>query len=315
MSLRDINAQSLYLTSQRQLQWITEELPPLNTHDILVRTTAGAISMGSEVPLYCGTSRVSDPIQYPRMTGHESVGIVMACGAHVQRVSVGDRVVTFYGHRTHAVVLEADVIVVPDDITDPLALLVILTCDAASGVRKLVPMPEEAALITGAGAMGLLTLFILKAYGSTHIDIVEPRQERHALAYQFGARTVFFPQDLAGANESYTVAFECSSRNKAFALLQGQMQHHGRICMIADGNFEPLTLTPAFHERELKVVGTNNGWNYHEHALWYFRTVRQTSTRLAQLFEKEITHNELPATFERLASSSSRPVKILVHYE
>jgi alcohol dehydrogenase len=249
------------------------------------------------------------------MTGYESVGVVMACGAHVQKVSVGDRVVTFYGHRTHAVVPETDVIVVPDDITDPLALLVILTCDAASGIRKLVPMPEEAVLITGAGAMGLLTLFVLKAYGITHIEIVEPRQERHALAYQFGARTVFFPQDLAGANESYPVAFECSSRNKAFELLQGQMQHNGRICIIADGNYEPLTLTPAFHERELKVVGTSNGWNYHEHALWYFQAVRQTSTRLEQLFEREIAQSELITMFERLASSSSRPVKILVHYE
>lgn len=315
MSLRDINAQSLYLTAQRQLQWVTEELPPLSTHDILVRTTAGAISIGSELPLYCGTERASDPIQYPRMTGYESVGVVMACGAHVQKVSAGDRVVTFYGHRTHAVVPEADVIVVPDDITDPLALLVILTCDAASGIRKLVPMPEEAVLITGAGAMGLLTLFVLKAYGITQIDIVEPRQERHALAYQFGARTVFFSQDLAGTNESYPVAFECSSRNKAFGLLQGQMQHNGRICMIADGNFEPLTLTPTFHGRELKVVGTNNGWNYHEHALWYFQAVRQTSTRLEQLFEREIAHGELIAMFERLASSSSRPVKILVRYE
>ena len=315
MSLRDINAQSLYLTSQRQLQWVTEELPPLSTHDVLVRTTAGAISIGSELPLYCGTARASDPIQYPRMTGYESIGVVMACGAHVQKVHVGDRVVTFYGHRTHAVVPEANVIVVPDDITDPLALLVIQTCDAASGIRKLVPMPEEAVLITGAGAMGLLTLFVLKAYGITQIDIVEPRQERHALAYQLGARTVFFPQELASADESYPVAFECSSRNKAFGLQQGQMQHNGRICMIADGNFEPLTLTPAFHERELKVVGTNNGWNYHEHALWYFQAVRQTSTRLEQLFEREIAQSELLAMFERLASNSSRPVKILVHYE
>lgn len=314
MSLKDISAKSLYLTSQRQLQWITEEMPPLGAHDILIRTTAGAISVGSELPLYSGTSRASNPIQYPRMTGYESIGIVIARGTHVQKVHVGERVVAFYGHRTHAIVSEADVIVVPYDITDPLALLAILTCNAASGVRKLVPMPEEAALITGAGTMGLLTLFILKAYGSAHIDIVEPRQERHALAYQFGARDVFFPQDLADRHESYAVAFECSSRNRAFALLQEQMQHNGRICMIADGNFEPLTLTPAFHERELKVVGTSRGWNYHEHASWYFQAVRQNSIRLEPLFQKEITQSELIATFEQLASSSSRPIKVLVHY-
>jgi alcohol dehydrogenase len=315
MSMQDISAQSLYLTSQRQLQWITEELPPLKAHQLLVRTTTGTISIGSELPLYSGTARTSHPIEYPLMTGYESVGVVMACGPQVQKVHPGDRVVSFYGHRTHAIVSEADVIVVPDDIADPLALLVILTCDAASGVRKLGPMPEKAALITGAGAMGLLTLFILKAYGITHIDIVEPRQERHALAYQLGARIVFFPQDLAVADEKYAVAFECSSKNRAFALLQGQMQRNGRICMIADGNIEPLTLTPAFHERELRVVSTSNGWDYQEHAAWYFPTVRQKPTRLELLFEQEIARSELIATFERLANSSSRPVKVLVHYE
>jgi alcohol dehydrogenase len=314
-SLREINAQSLYLTSQGQLEWIAEELPALSTHDVLVRTTTGAISIGSELPLYNGISRASNPIQYPRMTGYESVGIVLACGTQVQKVRPGDRVVAFYGHRTYAVAPETSVIVVPDDITDPLAILAILTCDAAKGVRKLMPMPEEAALITGAGAMGLLTLFILKAYGSTYVDVVEPRQERHALAYRFGARTVFFPQDLAGENETYAVAFECSNRNKAYELIQRQMQHDGRVCIVADGNFEPFVLLPAFHEREIKVVGTSSGWDYQQHAAWYFQAARQSSARLMLLFEQEIAHSKLAAAFELLASNSSRPVKILVRYE
>jgi alcohol dehydrogenase len=313
--LRDINAQSLYLTSPRQLQWITEEIPSLRNHDVLVRTTTGTISIGSELPLYGGTARASSSIQYPYMTGYESVGIVSACGTNVRKVRPGNRVVAFYGHRTQAVVPEESVIVVPDDITDALAILAILTCDVAKGVRKLIPMPEEAALVTGAGAMGLLTLFMLKAYGCTYVDIVEPRQERHALAYQFGARTVFFPQDLAGEDETYAVAFECSSRNKAYDLLQRQMRHDGRICVVADGNLEPLVLTPAFHERELKVVGTSNGWDYQQHAIWYFQIARQNASRLTQLFERDIAHSELVTTFEQLASNnSSRPVKILVHY-
>jgi alcohol dehydrogenase len=313
--MQGISAQSLYLASQRQLQWTTEALPPPAAHQVLVRTTTSALSIGNELPLYNGTARTGRPIEYPLMTGYESVGVVLASGSQVQKVQPGDRVVAFYGHRTYAVVSEADVIVVPDDIADPLALLVILTCDAASGIRKLGPMPEQAALITGAGAMGLLTLFMLKAYGITHIDVVEPRQERHALAYQIGARTVFFPQDAAVATEKYAVAFECSSRNRAFALLQEQMQHNACICVVADGNHEPLTLTPAFHERELKVVGSHRGWNYQKHAAWYFSIVRQKPARLEQLFEQEIAHTALIATFERLANSSLRPVKVLVHYD
>jgi len=312
---QDLKARSLLLASPGHLQWMAEVLPTLDAHDVLVQTRTGAISIGSELPLYCGTSRTSRPLRYPRMTGYESVGLVLACGSHVQTVHAGDRIVSFYGHRTHAVVPEAKVIVVPDGISDPLAILVILTCDAAKGVRKLAPLPEETVLITGAGTMGLLTLFILKAYGCANVDIIEPIQERHALAFRLGARTVFFPQDLPSTSETYSVAFECSSRNEACALLQNHMQHDGRICITADGNLEPLMLTPTFHERELRIVGSSDGWDYQKHAAWYFQEIQQHSPQLEQLFEEEIAQSELISLFEQLARSRSLPVKVLVHYE
>ena len=281
----------------------------------MVQTQTGAISIGSELPVYCGTSRASHPVQYPRTTGYENIGIVLACGSQVQTVQPGKRVGAFYGHRTHAIVPETKVIAVPDDISDPFAILAILTCDAAKGIRKLAPMVEEHIIITGAGTMGLLTLFILKACGYSNVDIVEPEQRRHTLAYQLGASSVYLPQDFPDMGMTYSVAFECSSRNDAFALLQKHMQHNGRICITADGNLEPLMLTPAFHEKELHIVASSDSWDYHQHADWYFQEIRKHPTALAQLFEQEIAQHELIATFAQLAESNVRPVKVLVHYE
>ena len=313
--MKDRRAQKLLLTSPGCLQWFPAELPPIGPHDVLVQIQTGAISIGSELPVYCGTARASKPLEYPRMTGYESVGLVMACGSQVQTVRVGERVVSFSGHCTHAIVPEAKVIKVPDEISDALAILVILTCDAAKGVRKLVPLPDEVVLITGAGAMGLLSLFMLKAYGSRDIDVVEPQERRNALAYELGARTVYFPQDLPSESETYPVAFECSSRNEGCALLQHHMQHNGRICITADGNLEPLVLLPAFHEKELNIVGSSDGWDYQEHAAWYFQEIQQSATRLELLFEREIHSSGLITAFDQLAKEHSRPVKILVHYD
>ncbi|HLX57564.1 MAG TPA: alcohol dehydrogenase catalytic domain-containing protein [Ktedonobacteraceae bacterium] len=309
-----ISSKSLLLTAVRHLEWITEELPPLSPQSILVQTRAGAISIGSELPQYTGTASQNDPTRYPRMTGYESIGTVMACGPAVQHLHPGDRVIAFYGHRTHAVVPEMKSILVPGDISDPLALLTILTCDAAKGVRKVAPKPEEAVLITGAGAMGLLTLFILKAYGIVAVDMVEPRVERHTLARRLGARNVLLPQDVVPTSKTYSVAFECSSRNEAFALLQNQVQENGRICITSDGNLEPLELTPAFHQKELQLVGTSDGWDYHQHAAWFFQEVQQRSTPLEQLFEVQVTSRELISTFEQLAIGAIQPVKIQVSY-
>ena len=307
-------ASCLYLTAPGRLEWISEELPPVGPYDVLVQTSAAAISIGSELPLYTGNARSGCLPRYPRSMGYESVGVTVACGSEVQRVQCGERVVAFYGHRTRAVVPETQVIVVPDGVSDELAILSILTCDTAKGVRKITPRPEEAALITGAGAIGLLTLFILRAYGVAQVDVLEPQVERHALAHLLGAQHVWRPQDMPVKSREYSLAFECSSRNEAFVLLQKQAQQQGRICITADGNIEPLVLTPDFHAKELQIVGSSDGWDYHRHAAWYFRHVQQHATHLEQLFELYIARDELISVFEQLAQGTIRPVKICVSY-
>ncbi|HVU68309.1 MAG TPA: zinc-binding alcohol dehydrogenase [Ktedonobacteraceae bacterium] len=298
------------LTAPRSLAWVSETLPSPGLQEVVVETRVSAISIGSELPLYQGIMSVS----HPRRMGYENVGRVVACGPSVQHLRPGDRVVGFYGQRTLALVPEHMLLPVPKDVSDSLALLAILTCDAAKGVRRLAPLPEEIVLITGAGAMGLLTLFILRAYGVMAVDVVEPLVARHALAYKLGARQVLRPEALAERGEIYTLAFECSSRNSAFSLLQEHMGEHGRICITADGNLEPLMLIPAFHKRELQVIGSSDGWDYQKHAAWYFQYVQQHRTHLDLLFEKEILHTELIETFAQLDHGEIQPVKVLVHY-
>jgi NADPH:quinone reductase-like Zn-dependent oxidoreductase len=81
--------QSLLLLAPHQLAWVAEELPPLLPDEVLVRTTAGAVSIGTELPQYTGAERVIVPRAYPRMTGYESVGTVIE---RVARGSPGNTV-------------------------------------------------------------------------------------------------------------------------------------------------------------------------------------------------------------------------------
>jgi alcohol dehydrogenase len=306
-------ARSLVLAAPRRLEWAEEPLGEPATGMVLVRTLAGAISIGSELPHYAGASRTG-PAHYPRMTGYESLGVVEAIGPGVERVRAGERVVAFYGHRTAASVPEQKAILVPDDIPDALALLTILTCDAAKGVRRVAPSPAEPALLTGAGAMGLFTLFMLKAYGVENVDVVEPDAQRRELARMLGARDVLLPDVATTGQAPYAVGFECSARDAAFGLLQGRVAPGGQICVLSDGNVEPLTLTPAFHEKELRAVGSSDGWDYQQHSAWYFDYVKTTATQVADVFQLEVAADALPETFERLARGEITPAKVLVRY-
>jgi alcohol dehydrogenase len=309
-----MRARSLLLTGPRTLTWVASEIPPPAPGEVLIRTHAGAVSIGSELPLYRGVARTSAPVTYPRMTGYESLGTVLALGANVQKLRIGDRAVGFYGHRTAAVIPESKAIRVPETVSDRLALLAILSCDAAKGVQRMRPWLDEPVLITGLGVIGALTLFLLRAVGNRIVDVIEPRPERRALALELGARQVLSPGESGSQDASYAVGFECSSRDAALLLLQQRMRPGGRICVLADGNLERLTLAPAFHEKELSILGSSDGWDYQAHAAWFFERVMAGPTQLEALFGYETTAERLPATFELLANGSIAPLKILVHY-
>jgi hypothetical protein len=87
------------------------------------------------------------------------------------------------------------------------------------------------------------------------------------------------------------------------------------MVIVADGNLEPLVLDPLFHERELTVCGTSDCPDYHAHARWYFAHAAPAAPVLAQLFDLRIAAADLPATFARLADSTARAIKVLVHYD
>ncbi len=308
---------SLLLTEPRRLEWVDETLPDAEPDEVIVRTDSGAVSIGGELPTYLGTERRSSPARYPRMTGYESVGTVVECGSGVEGVRVGDRVVGFYGHRTHGVISEERAMSVPDGVSDEIALLVILSCDVAKGIRKMNVKPEEPTLIAGAGSIGLLSLSMLRAYGVANVDVVEPDEHRRSKAMGLGARAATAPEEAAESPEAYPVGVECSSRDAAFGVLQRRMEPGGRICVLSDGNTENLVLRPDFHEKELRVVGSSDGWNYMEHARWYFDLLAKSDSlreNLESLFELRVSAEELPHVFERLATGEASPVKVLVEY-
>ena len=307
-----MHAHSLLLTAPRHLTWVKEELSGLRPDEVLIQTTASAISIGTELPKFQGTSRNSQPAHYPCMTGYESAGKVLACGSAVQRLHIGERVVAFYGHRTHAIIPETKAIAVPEDLPDAIALLAILSCDVTKGIRKLQPRADEAVLVTGAGTIGLLTVLMLKTLGIQTIDVIEPRPKRCSLALQLGASHAG-PSHPTGEN-GYNIGIECSSHNAAFAHLQESMATGGRICILADGNIEPLILSPAFHEKELLVVGSSDGWDYQEHARHFFPMAQAHAETLEYLFNYRTTADNLIATFEQLASGTIAPIKVLVQY-
>ncbi|XXM72498.1 zinc-dependent alcohol dehydrogenase [Lysinibacillus sphaericus] len=309
-----MNQNSLVLLGKRELKWIQNELPPLSPDEVLVKTIAGAISIGAELPQYLQADITDKQPSYPKETGYENYGEIIDVGEGVAKLKKGDRVVASFGHKDYGIIPGYKAILVPGDIHYADALLTILSCDAAKGVLKLNPGKEDKVLVSGMGTMGLLTVYFLRDYMNVkHIDIVEPDASRGLLAKQFGANQVF--ADTAECpKDFYDYGMECSGSNTAFHCLQISLLSEAGLCILSDGNKDVFELQPEFYEKELRIVGSSDGWDYQKHSQWYFENIKRRGSVLNQLFELTIGKEELIRCFEDLGEGRINPLKALVKY-
>jgi alcohol dehydrogenase len=291
-----------------------KKLRPLVHEEVLVKTIAGAISIGAELPQYLETDLTERQPRYPKETGYENYCEIVEVGEGVVSLKKGDRVVASYGHKDYGIIKEHKAIPVPKDIHYSDALLSILSCDAAKGVLKLYPGKEDKVLVTGMGTMGLLTVYFLREYMEVrHIDVVEPDPSRGNLAKQLGVN-VLFKDTSECPKDFYHYGLECSGNNTAFHCLQSSLLPEAELCILSDGNKDVFNLQPEFYEKELKIVGSSDGWDYRKHSEWYFENVRRKGPVLSQLFELTIGKEDLVQCFEDLGEGRINPLKVLVEY-
>ncbi|MEM5626174.1 zinc-binding dehydrogenase [Bacillus wiedmannii] len=303
----------LVLVGPKRLKWETDKIKSIQGEEIIIKTIAGAISIGAELPQY-KESDVTDtnPI-YPRKTGYESYGEVIQVGNKVTNLNLGDKVVSFYGHETIGIVKGDKVIRVPSYIKPKVGLLSILSCDAAKGVLKLDPRQDEKVLITGMGVIGLLASYFLKYYvGVEHVDVVEPNKNRREFAKKFGAKNLFDSEKQI--IETYNYGLECSATNRGFHTLQKAINSNGEICILSDGNIEELTLTADFYQKELQIIGSSDGYDYQKHADWFFSQIERTSW-IEEIFQHDIHFTALEKCFEELSEGIITPLKVCVSYK
>ena len=112
----------------------------------------------------------------------------------------------------------------------------------------------------------------------------------------------------------YSYGFECSASKEAFNALQKSLKQVARLYILSDGNKDVFELQPEFYEKELKIIGSSDGWDYKKHSKWYFDHMKQEGSMLNKLSEWKIRKQELIQCFEDLSQGKVRPLKVLIEY-
>lgn len=170
--------------------------------------------------------------EFPLVPGHEFAGTVVAVGADVTDVRLGERVavdpnlycgrcdfcrneqanhcsnwqgigITRGGGFAEYVAAPARACYrLPDEISDAQAAFIEPLSCVVHALKRYHLLPGDSALIFGSGPMGLLLLQALRNAGAARVVMVDKQPDRLALAQHFGAQTVVAGEDADEALRS-----------------------------------------------------------------------------------------------------------------
>lgn len=208
---------AVQIVKPNELRVIDVPKPTLDEHNnVLVKMTAAGIC-GSDVGIYHGTNAAAT---YPRIIGHEMVGVVAEVGPTARKVKVGDRVIIDQvvpcghcyacrkgrpnvcgnlqvrgvhidgGYREYMAVPDTDCYLVPDMLTDTEAVMIEPTTIAVQCCSRAQLESEDTVLIIGSGALGSSILRIVKQFQPRKIIVSDIDDAKLEEALKNGATDV-----------------------------------------------------------------------------------------------------------------------------
>jgi len=206
----------LLLTGKRKLEIVPYEEKPLSRGEVRAQALISAISHGTEISLYRGSSAFHDKVfdpqlrlftdaatgtTYPARLGYEWVGQVIDVGEDVSGYGPGDLVHLPLPHgqtRTFAPAEMAGLGIagpLPDNLAPEQAIFLSTISIALQAIHDAHIKVGDHVIVFGLGVLGLLTVQLARTSGAALIDAVDPLANRRQLAKSFGATRTFDPSE------------------------------------------------------------------------------------------------------------------------
>lgn len=226
--------------------------------------------------------------------GHEPSGRVLAVGAGVDRVKVGDRVVAYHisgcgqcddcrrgyqisctspkraaygwqrdgGHADYLLAEEHDLLVLPDELTFLDGACV--ACGFGTAYEALCRLDvsgRDRLLVVGLGPVGTAAGLMAKAMGATTVVGVDVSSERRTLASDLGAIDVAVEAGDHARLESVLgdgaeVTMDCSGSGAGQATALQHTRRWGRAALVGEGGRLSVDVSQTLIHRQLTVYGS-----------------------------------------------------------
>ena len=272
-----LEAHALWFTAPRTAKFRPEIVPAPGPGEVRVRTTASALSQGTEMLVYRGEVPAGLPLDLPTLAGsfsfpikygYAAVGRVLDVGADVEDMGPGDPIFVHHPHQDVFVVRAMAPVRLPEGL-DPQLGLFIANLETAVNVVHDTPLRlGETALVFGQGVVGLLVGQLLRLAGASRVLAVDPLKKRRELARVVGAEEAFEPgEGLSGrvldatGGRGADVAVEVSGSGAALQAAIEAVAVEGTVVVASWYGAKPVTLALGghFHRGRVRIRSSQVG--------------------------------------------------------
>jgi 2-desacetyl-2-hydroxyethyl bacteriochlorophyllide A dehydrogenase len=267
-----MDTKQIVFTQINTAKLLDKQLPAPAPHQVMVETAVSTISCGTERANITGDPNVSaeaaSSVVFPRYSGYNSAGTVIAVGESVKGIKVGDRVVVFWGlHQGINLVSQDNVVKIEDDsIGFETAAMSFIASFPMAAIRKTRLEMGESAMVMGLGILGMIAVKLLRLAGAVPIVAVDPNPKRREIALQNGADYVFDPfaenfteQVKAVTNGGVKVAIEVTGVGAGFNEALDCMAKFGRVALLGCTRNSDFTVDyyKKIHGPGITVIGAH----------------------------------------------------------
>jgi 2-desacetyl-2-hydroxyethyl bacteriochlorophyllide A dehydrogenase len=278
-----VEVKAAVISAPGQVGIETVDDPVPGPDDVVVEVAACGLC-GTDLHILRGEFAPTLPI----VPGHEFAGTVVAAGARVEELSVGDRVAvdpSLYCHRCHycrigrnnlcerwnaigvtvpggaaeyAAAPAANCVRLPDHIaTRDAALIEPLSC-AVRGYDILRARLASHVLVYGSGTMGLMMLELAKRTGAATVDVVDTNEERLATARRLGCSRTATGADALEQPRGWDVVVDATGNAAAIQDALGRVGKGGTFLQFGVADYAArATIEPyRIYNQEITITGS-----------------------------------------------------------
>ena len=267
-----MRVKQIVFTDVNRAELLDVNIPEVKAGQVLVKTAVSTISSGTERANITGDPNVNangaSGVSFPRSSGYNSAGEVVAVGEGVTSVKVGDRVVVYWGkHKSYNLVNEQNAVKITDpSISYETAAMSFIASFPMAAIRKTRLEMGESAMVMGLGVLGMIAVKLLRLCGAVPIIAVDPNPERRKAALECGADYALSPFDEGFAERvreitggGVNVAIEVTGVGAGFNEALDCMAKFGRVALLGCTRNSDFTVDyyKKIHAPGITVIGAH----------------------------------------------------------